>query len=733
MLDLSPPKRMSGLMRREPKKHAVLIGIGYYNDQAKPLKTRRRDTSDDVMKHTDLKGCVNDILLVEKYLLDVLGFDQQDIKKLLAPDPSVKLDDDDGVLEPSYDNIIQALQSLPSKASAGDLVYIHYSGHGARATTIFPELKPNMTRTGVVEDEVLVPVDVNSGGNYIRDLEFALLLQKLVDAHLIVTVVLDCCYAGGAVRGDEEMARSVSSVYASDLERDLPASIDEIRQRAAEFVDWLEEPRGFVLLAACQKFQKATEMRDGLGKHFGALTRYLVDSLGNDSESITSQALYERVFKSMRDGCHNQTPHLIGEKSRLFFGRESLRHGLSVTRVDLDRGGRPAYSSVNLFGSSLVGVAPGSIYAILPFGFDLMRPIRESDILARVKIIEGLTIWESQAEFKEVKKNALVQIKEGCPAVLERLPPNKKLKVKVSEAVKEKVPDFREKWLVHDGDKLWLQLEDSGPAVFTIRLDQDCKHFGIEDHGGDFVQDFPTASNPLPLGLASSIPRLIRRIEHLARFKLIKNLKSPPSSLDDKVSFELKLWPEGVEDCNPKYRNKVTEIRRTDDGVYEVGEGKAFVFEIINKSSGDIGISLLDFCPEFSIQQSYPRYEDFGSVPSNGEPCVIRTRMCIPTTLSKAAKEHNGLEDTMKLFISAPPTPLRALSLPRLEDGERYRGNDEDEDCAADTLEELLQQEDSPFREAGCEGRRIIDKWKTISLRVRTLPLTSQEDVAISD
>ena len=84
--------------------------------------------------------------------------------------------------------------------SSRDLVCVHYSGSGARATTIFGELK----KDGTAENHSLVPSDITHGGKYLRDLELGALLPDIVAKEAALTVVLDCCHSGGAVRWEDD-------------------------------------------------------------------------------------------------------------------------------------------------------------------------------------------------------------------------------------------------------------------------------------------------------------------------------------------------------------------------------------------------------------------------------------------------------------------------------------------------------------------------------------------------
>ncbi|KAF8538860.1 hypothetical protein BDD12DRAFT_840666 [Trichophaea hybrida] len=122
---------------------------------------------------------------------------------------------------------------VTTEARPGDVVYIHYSGHGAQARTVYPELKgPNSV------DEALVPCDIHCGGRYLRDFELAELLDIMVQKGLVVTIVLDSCHSGSASRGPRgEVPRGIGKVdYTvlpsdkSDIPGELLASVKVVTE-----------------------------------------------------------------------------------------------------------------------------------------------------------------------------------------------------------------------------------------------------------------------------------------------------------------------------------------------------------------------------------------------------------------------------------------------------------------------------------------------------------------------
>src|SRR5579859_5084988 len=109
-------------MIRKPSFYGVLIGIDAYLPNTLP----------DGSSYPPLHGCVQDVQQLEAFFLSRLTHTQQYIQKLIAPhlgkdEPQVPPD-----LQPTYENMVAALQSVTRKAQTGDLVWIYYAGHGGR-------------------------------------------------------------------------------------------------------------------------------------------------------------------------------------------------------------------------------------------------------------------------------------------------------------------------------------------------------------------------------------------------------------------------------------------------------------------------------------------------------------------------------------------------------------------------------------------------------------------------
>ncbi|XP_027356021.1 metacaspase-6-like isoform X2 [Abrus precatorius] len=148
-------------------KKAVLIGINYPGTKA------------------ELRGCINDVWRMHRCLIHRYGFSENDI--------TVLIDTDKSHTEPTGKNIRSALTRLIRSAKPGDVLFVHYSGHGTR----LPAETGEDDDTGY--DECIVPSDMN----LITDDDF----REFVDGvprDCKLTIVSDSCHSGGLIDGAKE-------------------------------------------------------------------------------------------------------------------------------------------------------------------------------------------------------------------------------------------------------------------------------------------------------------------------------------------------------------------------------------------------------------------------------------------------------------------------------------------------------------------------------------------------
>jgi len=153
--DLVPPSA-TGTRR------AVMIGINYVGDNP-----------------GELSGCHNDVINMKKYIMDVHGFEEENIKILM---------DDGENIEPTGENIIEAYRTIVAESEAGDAIFLHYSGHGTK-------MRDDDGDEDDGYDEALVPRDYQTNGCIRDDDLYDILIKDLPDGVTMFSL-MDCCHSG---------------------------------------------------------------------------------------------------------------------------------------------------------------------------------------------------------------------------------------------------------------------------------------------------------------------------------------------------------------------------------------------------------------------------------------------------------------------------------------------------------------------------------------------------------
>lgn len=193
--------------------------------------------------------------------------------------------------------IIAQLQALADRAEAGDVVYVHFSGHGQSVTDIDG-------------DEAWIPYDAYQtysaayhGEKHLTDDEVGRYMSAIrakVGPAGTVAVVVDACHSGDSTRGTDRAddGEAIRGAYRDFV---IPGP------RAPRHEP---EPETWVTLSACLDYQFNQEHR-GMGK----LTHILVNNWQTFS-GMANEELLRAVTASMESraykGRYPQTPAMTG-------------------------------------------------------------------------------------------------------------------------------------------------------------------------------------------------------------------------------------------------------------------------------------------------------------------------------------------------------------------------------------------------------------------------------------
>ncbi len=185
-------------------------------------------------------------------------------------------------------NIVSALNRLVATTVAGDIVYIHFSGHGQLIEDVNNDEQEDFDQSFVCYDACFstkykVGKYKYKGQNHLIDDEIFPLLNQLkqkVGSKGEVIVVFDTCYSGGADRnGKLESSDSDSEVEWINTTRGTDNEF-KLNQTAKDFLRRIRKPGAYsakggriTIISACESDQRNYECRDRFsGKCYGSLS-----------------------------------------------------------------------------------------------------------------------------------------------------------------------------------------------------------------------------------------------------------------------------------------------------------------------------------------------------------------------------------------------------------------------------------------------------------------------------
>ncbi|HEV7517697.1 MAG TPA: caspase family protein [Thermoanaerobaculia bacterium] len=655
--------------------HALLIGIDAY------LENRLPDGS----FYPQLGGCVRDVSRVEEFLRTGLEVPAERIVKLTASLPEVlpqvtrgnaawPRPVEPGERWPTYENMVAAFQAITAAANPGDEVYVHYSGHGGRAVTHYPETK------GVGGwDEALVPIDIGDPGvRYIRDLEVARLVKDMVDKGLRVTLVFDSCHAGGAVRkeavprgarkdngqpGSDTTPRPEESLVAS--REDLLASwtgkpvVDDpmivpggvvmrggAMRHAYASDEWLPGVKGFVLLAACRDQESAYECAFD-GKMGGALTHWLLDALGQLSPGMTYKDLRERVVAKVHGEMLQQTPMLLGEGEWIVFGSGAAVRRSAVDVLWVDPDGRRLLLNTG----QAQGIGEGARFAIYPLGAKSGAAMGKAAVVE----VQGHGATESWAEVVERPRSP---VEPGAQAFLVDLGADelKSTVRRVSQGSPAGELEGLARQVAAEGGFLRLAGEGdpAEPGEYQVAVGGQGE-IEIRDAAGQPVSHLgPRLRAQDPGALREMVARLV----HLTRHRFVRQIENfdPVSPLAGTLAVEwLGVQARYVRGSRPAPRPGTAAT-----AAIELAEGEWTFLRIANRSSHLLNLVVLDLKTDWGITQIYPAEHQGSFLPlDDGKELVLPIRGDLPAGLA-------DVTDLIKVFATRGTLDFHWLELPSL-------------------------------------------------------------------
>ena len=275
------------------KNTALLVGIGNYNTKA---------TGWSVIHGN------NDVVLLEAKLKDK-GF----IVSHLIDNKATKA------------NIRTALSNLVASATNGDVIYLHFSGHGQLIADMNNDETADFDQSFVCYDACFSPKYKISGtayrgqNHFIDDELFPYLneLKGKVGEKGIVIVVFDSCYSGGADRGEttddidpESEVEWTKTTRCTDDEFQINKTAETYLRSIKKPGNYTTEGGSITIISACESDKKNYECKERhSGRKYGSLS-FCISKMLNKNIPLSQWGNYftTHKYKPLRIFRSSQNP-----------------------------------------------------------------------------------------------------------------------------------------------------------------------------------------------------------------------------------------------------------------------------------------------------------------------------------------------------------------------------------------------------------------------------------------
>ena len=221
--------------------------------------------------------------------------------------------------------IVRAFMRMTASCKHGDVVYIHYSGHGQQMTDVHNDEKDGLDECWIPYDACRKASATYHGEKHLTDDELNVYLNAIrnkIGAKGKLLVVIDACHSGDGTRGeDDEIVRGVEDTLVVDSQnaRGLYETFEEIKSffmgdnSKENVINTKAKPLAerWITISACRSDQVNVEMKSPA---VGKLTYALWKELKN-SDKVNNNEFMRRIrkFVNRNTSSRPQQPEMTGE------------------------------------------------------------------------------------------------------------------------------------------------------------------------------------------------------------------------------------------------------------------------------------------------------------------------------------------------------------------------------------------------------------------------------------
>lgn len=532
------------------EKYGLIIAIGDY-----PTKTGWSTISSE-----------NDVSLIKQALLNH-GFIEKNIS-LLVNDEATKA------------GIIKAIEDLKAKIKAGDIVVIHYSGHGQQ---IFDDNGDEIDG----KDEALVPYDAwvrytfnYKGENHLRDDELGNIIanfRNTLGNKGQLVLILDSCHSGSTTRGRK--SRGGKATFAPDDWKPL----ENDKTKGSAMVErTIVNPNAapFVLISGASADELNYEY-EGFGSLSFAFSKAMAD-LGSD---FTYRQLFSKIAANMNVISPKQTPTIEGDIDYKLFNGEYVQQQAYFEIAKI-----PNNNLIHINAGKIQGLFEGTTVKIVPSGTTKAtdKNVISTGVITKSNFNIAYIKLEKSLNSTNTKDFWVIIDKQSYGDIA--------IKVFFDQSIKDNT--------LKTGVAHFLQKNNLGSVVTLIEeadVILENRTNGIELKSTNGIKDIDADENTRG---SSSIEDINQKLFNFAQGQYLKNLSLKNLAYE----IEFKLLPINYSDATGKVGDLIDANKNINEaGIFEVvPEKDHVVLQITNKSKKALYVSIIEINSKGEIAPFMP-------------------------------------------------------------------------------------------------------------------------------
>lgn len=598
----------------EPVKRALIIAIGDYPDSLGWGKI----------------SSTNDVPLIMR-ALEGQGFKAQNIT-LITDRKATK------------SGIVNAMNTLIRTAGKGDIIVVHYSGHGQQISDDNGDEIDKLDETLVSWDAPAYYNKGYTGEKHLRDDEFGELISALrlkIGSDGQILVFMDSCHSGTGTRGEKPAVKirgGLDPLIIPEFESITPGGLKE----GEKGFGMNEAPPGtrgtgggmapMVLFAGASFNELNYETIDENGNGVGSLSYSITKVFTEMEKGMTYRTLFNKVHASMSTVAPRQTPMLEGDIDYQVFNGTVVEQEpyFSVTNILNEK-------EIRIDGGKIMNTGIGDIVGLFPAGTSAITGIQPS-LKGRIVSTENFT---SIVQFEN--NHNITNLLDYWVFILEQNFENRKIGIFIK--------DFTDKTIENR-----IREELTGLSLITqdeinpeLVISESAKKILIKTAADDLVFEEILSNDP------ACIEQTTLAVKRYAQSKFIKDLR-----LDDpEYRVEIRFVP-----VTAKYENGKIKVLDTlefsvylkDDAVPVFTEKDQFIIEVTNTGNRSAYFNIIDIQPDGYINPVVP------APGKDGKEYIIKKGQTyiVPDVLLDGFYQPYGTE-VFKVFASKEPINLSPI------------------------------------------------------------------------